>query len=212
MKHILYILITYTLISACNYKFRKQYLFIPYNQRSIAVEAIYDIGESVVPYEVFWEALQKQVALSGNFKLRSRADADLYLRAMIMKSSTSQYQSDPQQTSEKDRNPNILLDDKTGKPRVSSKYLNLRKASIYSEKTKISLTVNVELWNLHNRQRVFSRNYPLTKNFNMFNQRARIESHFIRNEEQLESHYKSLSQQLAKKVVNDILDLYLVID
>ena len=192
---------------SCAYRFSKTRLVIPKNQRSIAVEAIYDVGENVIPHELLWESLQREIAWSGKFLLRSRNTADLYLRALVSRSGSHQFESTASSTI---RDPNVFIDPDTNLPRDPAKYLDLRSASVFSKRKRISVSIEVEIWDLHTRKKIFAKSYDLKQTLNMFSGRSTNESRFIRHEEDLEYSYQALFSRVAKQITADFQSAYVL--
>lgn len=204
-----YLLFYFILISSigCSYKLSNNRINVPANNKSIAIEGIYNTGDTVIPHELLWTSLQKHFALSGKFILRSKEDADLYLKARITDSSMEQYGSDFNLKSIK--NPNAIFNSGSDRPASPNKIKNINTAKTYPKNQRIEFLLKIEIWDLHSKKRIFFKEYPLSKTFNLLVHPATSETSYLRHEEHLNYTFKYMAESVAKDIVNDLLYKYI---
>ncbi|MBI2602141.1 MAG: hypothetical protein HYW48_03715 [Deltaproteobacteria bacterium] len=213
MKHLL-AFFTLSFLLQCSYRFSNQHVRIPTGTETIAIEAIFDTGRSVLPHNLLWESLQRAFAANGHLRVSSMEKADLYLRAHLTSTRFAQSEWD---SFSKARKPSMFLkelpetpggetsEDVEPEPFAPTEYLNLHSADIFSKRQSLSFLVEVEIWDLRKKTIILSQSYPMGNTFNMFSNRSTIESRFLRNEEGIEHLFAKLSESIANAVVTELL-------
>jgi len=191
------------MVSGCAYRFSNLHMKAPPGARTIAVESIYDTGKLAIPHEILWEQLQKQFAINGRLKLAPANQADLYLRAHIFRSVLTPTQIEKNSLSE----PDDFLMDKDGvlQPHPLSAYPDYNVASSYAKSETLNLNVRVEIWNLHTRKSLFTKDYGVSTTWQVFDSSLPPEYLFLKSEETFESSFSSMAEGLAKTIVVEFL-------
>ena len=187
---------------SCVYRFTNLHMKAPEGAKTIAIEAVYDTGKTVLPHEILWEELQKQFAINGKLKLAPASEADLYLRAHIMRSSISPTSTEKVRTTEPD---SFYSSGSPPMPWRPQEYPNYNVASSYSKTETLSLSLEVEVWNLHTRKKIFRDVYSGGETWTVYDGSLPPEFAFLKAEESFEEAFEGLSFGLARAIVRDVL-------
>lgn len=175
----------------------------PAGLRNLAIEAVYDTGEEVLPHHLLWGELFRSFVARGKMRITSVDDADLLVRAHIFKS-----ESLPGNL----RRDTVIKDKFHGNDifkttSVQSQFKNLLRAGSWTTSQSLSMKVNIEVWNLKTHQKIFERSYDGGGGFLSFraNSSTNIMSQFLQAEESRYNSFRQTSRMIAEKVVSDLL-------
>lgn len=202
LLQVLRIMLVCLISSSCAYRFTNLHMKAPEGAKSIAIEAIYDTGKTVLPHEILWEQIQHQFAINGKLKLAPASRADLYLRAHIKKSSIRPTSTEKVRSTEPDSFYNGASPATPWRPQ---EYPNYNVASSYSKTETLSMSLEVEVWNLHTRKKIFSDVYSGGETWTVYDGSLPPEFAFLKAEESFENAFEGLSYALARAIVRDVL-------
>jgi hypothetical protein len=189
------------LSTGCVYRFSNTALRPPVGVRTIAVEAVYDVSREVIPHELLWSAVQRELARSGRLLVTSQDEADAIMLITLARASVN-----PTGTPSREpihRDPVVT---ETEKP-APREFRNLKRAGNRTTDEAVSMTINVEVHDLKTRAVLFTRNYSAGTTFKSLRSETitPASSAFLNYEEALQSKVKELSEQLASRIVADFL-------
>lgn len=187
----------------CTYRFSNLYLQPPKGIHTLYVESIFDSSREVTPHEILWEKIQRAFAVNGKMILTSKTEADAYLRAHITTATVKQF--DLEGSVSKDIS--IPLMDGTGRYNPLSAYENLLAATRFSKKESLALSVLVEVWDLRNKQLLWSQTYTGSDYHKIFGVYTAKESGYLYATEGYEAVFASISGQIADNILRDFLSL-----
>ena len=189
------------LTSSCVYNFSNTTLRPPVGVRTIAVEAVYDISREVIPHELLWSAVQRELARSGRLLVTSQEEADAIMLLTLTDAKVSPSGTPSREAISRDP---VLSETEKGKP---SDFKNLRRAGNWTTDESVSMTLNVEVLDLKTRASLFSRNYSSGTTFKSLRSATitPTTSAYLNYEEALQAKVKELSEQLASRIVADFL-------
>lgn len=187
--------------SACVYRFSNTALRPPVGVRTIAVEAVYDVSREVVPHELLWSAVQRELARSGRLMVTSQEEADAIMLITLKNASVN-----PSGTPSREaisRDPTVTESDKPD----PQEFRNLKRAGNRTTDEAVNMAINVEVHDLKNRAVLFNRNYSAGTAFKSLRSETitPATSAYLNYEEALQSKVKELSEQLASRIVADFL-------
>lgn len=193
-------------LSGCSYRFSNLYAVAPRNIKSIAIEAIYDTSREVLPHEVIWQEIQHAFAADGHLQIAARQNADAILRVHIRSSIVAPTGDSSLAQANKD-DPVIEVEKD---PPFPNEFRNLPQAAESRELMALTSIMNVQLWHLESRQKIFERNYSLAGSYRV--QRDKDESgarllantHFLRSEEDMRGMIARATRGIADAIVQDI--------
>lgn len=193
--------LTLGLINGCVYRFSNTALRPPVGVRTIAVEAVYDVSREVVPHELLWSAVQRELARSGRLMVTSQDEADAIMLITLSKASVN-----PTGTPSREpisRDPVVT---ETEKPEPQE-FRNLKRAGNRTTDEAVNMAINVEVHDLKTRAVLFNRNYSAGTTFKSLRSETitPASSAFLNYEEALQAKVKELSEQLASRIVADFL-------
>lgn len=191
-------------LSSCVYRFSNSSLRPPEGIRSIAIEAVYDTSRDVIPHELIWSAIQREVARSGRLILSSHEEADALMTLWVSRSSVS-----PSGTPTRDprsRDPIASADSQS----IPPEFRDLRRAGSWTSDEQVGFTVEVEVHDLKSRRVIFKNIYDQTTAFKSLRAESitPIASGFLAYEEALQAKVKLLADQMAQRVVTDFFALH----
>lgn len=187
--------------TSCVYRFSNTALRPPVGVRTIAVEAIYDVSREVIPHELLWIAVQKELARSGRLMLTSQEEADALMVVTLSKASVTPTGTPSRETIARD--PAIT---DTEKPDYTE-FRDLKRAGNRTTDEAVNMTINVEVHDLKTRAVLFNKNYAAGTTFKSLRAYniTPASSGYLNYEEALQSKVKDLSEQLASRIVADFL-------
>ncbi len=190
----------------CAYRFSNIAMKVPYGARRLAIEAVYDTSDDVLPHHILWQELYRSFAARGKMALSSAKDADIILRAHINHSDDSPIDIDrPLPDKDLLKGDDIFDPKKNGSP--GDKFKNLMKAGSWTKKQGMGFVVRIDAWNLHTNQRIFDQTYNggaqvlSLRGENLVNNSAQ----FLVFQEALINGFRRSSREIAEKVVTDFL-------
>ena len=196
-------LVTLPAWTGCAYTFTNTHVQRPSGVESVAVEAIYDTSREVLPHELLWQSLQDAFASDGHLRLAPEAAADALVRAHIKAAQISPIGSNPANGVQKD--PQVF--DHTS-PSAPARFRTLTQAGQYRDKGQVVATVEVEVWNLHTRELLMKRTYPLSDPFQAIHNATpgvnRPNDH-LRYQEAVDASFKTIADNISRNVVRDLL-------
>ncbi|MCX6130969.1 MAG: hypothetical protein NTX25_18165 [Proteobacteria bacterium] len=189
------------MLSSCVYRFTNTALRLPIGVRSIAVEAVYDTSREVVPHELIWSAVQKELARNGRLFVTSQNEADALMILTLNHASVR-----PSGTPSREpvsRDP-VITDSEKGRP---EDFRNLRRAGSWTTDESVNLTLSAEVIDLKTKTVLFRREYSGATSFKSLRSVSVTSSNsaYLNYEEALQSKVKVLSEQLASRIVSDFL-------
>ena len=194
-----------TLTVGCAYRFSNAHVERPEGIRTIAIEAIYDTGREVLPHELFWEALQAGFAADGKLRLAPQDRADAYLRAHVRDAALVPVGSIVKNPPERD--PNIQGRVQLPQP---TEFKPLAQAGELKTFGRVTAEIEVEVWSLRTQSLLMRRTYDLGQQFRAvhgFGKDAVTprSNDYLRYEEAFEAKVKLMAEDLANRVVRDLL-------
>jgi hypothetical protein len=191
------------LLPGCVYRFTNEHVVRPEGIRTVAVEAIYDTSREVIPHEMLWQALQDAFAVDGNLLLVSQRHADALVRAHIRDAFVGAAGDITTLGPEKDSKR-----DDPDDPPGPADYRPLTRAGEIREDGRLSMVVEVEVWNLRTRTMLMRKVYPVAGTFRAayaIGGTTVPSNSFLRYQESLESRMQIMSTSIAKRVVQTLL-------
>lgn len=186
----------------CTYRFTNIQAKAPAGINSIAVEAIYDTTQKVIPHEILWESLQREFIKDGRLKVTDSDSADAYLKLQIIAFDTSlSVESDIGK--KEDDITGELSDLDSVDPR---NLRNLNIASTIAEQESQQFIVQVEIWDLNNQQLLHKKNYQASSGlYRIHDNTTTHENRFLRAEEAMKVGFQNAADNLARNVVRDFI-------
>jgi hypothetical protein len=190
-----------SLLASCVYRFSNTALRTPPGIRTIAVEAVYDTSREVVPHELLWSAVQREIARSGRLLLSPQSEADALLTLWLTSAKVAPSGTPSREPLAKDP---VVTDEFKGRP---EDFRNLRRAGSWTTDESVSLVVEVEVHDLKSRKILFKQSYSLGGTFKSLRPVTvtPTDSAYLHYEEALYARVRDLSEQLAQRVVSDFL-------
>lgn len=194
------ILIWFTLLSGCVYRFTNTAIHAPHGIKSVAVEAVYDTSREVLPHEQLWNALQRSIAENGRLRLTNQEQADALLRAQITAGDVN-----PSGTPDNDQ---IAADPKLARNEIKgpNEFRILPQAGSWTNKENLSYSILVELWDLRDHSLLFRRSYSGSDQFQsiLAEDRTQLGMQYLIYEESLNTKFRTIAKSISDKVVTDI--------
>ena len=189
------------LSSSCAYRFTNTAMRSPLGIQTLAVEAVWDNSREVIPHELLWSAVQREIVRNGRVTLTNQDEADALMVVSITKAKVTPIGTPSQETLSKD--PSVL-DTNKGTP---ESYRNLRRAGSWTTAEGIMFTVHVNVYDLKSRALLFNRDYSSSIAFKSMRPVTitPTESAFLNYEEALQAQFKAASNSMANSIVNDFL-------
>ena len=193
------------LTMSCAYRFSNAHVERPEGIRTIAIEAIYDTSREVLPHELFWEALQASFVADGKLRLASQYRADAYLRAHVRDATLTPACSIVKNPPERD--PKTEGRVKLPRP---PEFKPLAQAGELKTFGSVTVAVDIEVWSLRTQSLLMRRTYDLGQQFRAvhgFGKDAVTprSNDYLRYEEAFEAKVKLMAEDLANRVVRDLL-------
>ena len=187
----------------CSYRFTNLHQRAPLNAKTIFVESIYDISKNPVPHEYLWTEIQNKIAINGILKLSSPKTADLYLRAELAKVETTPHTIEKA----KDKDPDSFYEEKSGftTPYPMGAYPNMGKASSFVKSDFLNVAVNIEVFDLKGKRRIFQKTYRGSAVYSSFTGNIAMEYGFLTADENAERAFAKIAEAIAKNIVVDLL-------
>ncbi len=194
-------LLLLVMTSGCAYRFSNTSLRPPVGVRTIAVEAVYDISREVIPHELLWSAVQRELARSGRLLVTNQAEADAIMLLTLTGAKVSPAGTPSREAISRDP---VVNETEKGTP---ADFKNLRRAGNWTTDESVSMALTVEVHDLKTRAVLFSRNYSSGTTFKSLRSATitPTTSAFLNYEEALQGKVKELSEQLASRIVADFL-------
>lgn len=188
-------------VQSCVYRFSNTAMRPPVGVRTIAVEAVYDVSREVIPHELLWSAVQRELARSGRLMVTSQEEADAIMLITLSRASVN-----PTGTPSREpisRDPEVT---ETQKP-APQEFRNLKRAGNRTTDEAVNMAINVEVHDLKTRAVLFNRSYSAGTTFKSLRSETitPASSAFLNYEEALQAKVKELSDQLASRIVADFL-------
>lgn len=200
---LLLVIFFHLFLDACAYRFSNLAMRPPVGIRTIAVEAVYDTSREVIPHELLWSAVQKELARTGRLKLSPQSQADALLTIWLNRARVNPTGTPSREAFAKDP---IVTDENKGRP---EDFRNLRRAGSWTTTEQVSLGIEVEVHDLKTRKLLFKKTYEQAANFNSLRPEniTSASSAFLHYEEAMRAKVKLLSEQMAQLIVADFLAL-----
>ncbi len=188
-------------LQGCVYRFSNTAMRPPVGVRTIAVEAVYDVSREVIPHELLWSSVQRELVRSGRLMVTSQDEADAIMLITLSKASVN-----PTGTPSREpisRDPEVT---ETQKPEPQE-FRNLKRAGNRTTDEAVNMAITVEVHDLKTRAILFNRSYSAGTTFKSLRSEAitPASSAFLNYEEALQAKVKELSDQLASRIVADFL-------
>ncbi len=187
------------LSTACAYRFSNSSLLPPEGIRTIAIEAVYDTSRDVIPHELIWSAVQREIARTGRLVLTSHNEADALMTLWVTSSKVMPGGTPSQEPKAKDPIANG-----TDIP-SPLEFRELRRAGSWTSDETVNFTLEVEVHDLKSRKILFKKSYTRGAGFKSLRAQTitPVASGFMHYEEALRAQVKFLSDQLAQTMVTD---------
>lgn len=190
-------------LSSCAYRLTNLHVQTPNKIKTIAIESIYDTSSEVIPHDQLWNELQRAFASNGHLHLASTKSADALLRAHIKNASTLKSGDRPGNNGEA-RKKDIDLYGAAG-PIPPSANRNLSVATDYFTKDRLSMLIDIEVWDLKTRELILQRTYSGSFDTLAARPGELPELMTIRHEESSERGVAKIARTIAETVVSDLL-------
>ncbi|MBC7661450.1 MAG: hypothetical protein H7249_17275 [Chitinophagaceae bacterium] len=197
-----YVLPILVLTTGCAYRFTNTAIRSPLGIQTLAVEAVWDNSRDVIPHELLWSSMQREVIRNGRVTLTNQSEADALMVVSITKAKVSPVgTSTPTDANSKDP-PESTADKAT-----PDQYRNLRRAGNYTTDEGITMNVHVNVYDLKSRALLFNRDYAtgITFKSNRGESVTPVASAYLQYEEALQARFRAASDSLAHSIVNDFL-------
>jgi len=187
--------------SGCAYRFTNTAMRSPLGIQTIAVEAVWDNSREVIPHELLWSAVQREIIRNGRVTLTNQDEADALMVISISGARVRPAGTPSQEALSKD--PPESDTDK-GAP---SDYRNIRRAGNWTTDEGITLGIHVNVYDLKSRALLFKHDYSSGITFKSLRPVTitPTESAYLHYEEALDARFKAVSEGLAQSIVNDFL-------
>lgn len=188
-------------IAGCAYRYSNTAIRNPLGIQTLAVEAVWDESREVIPHEELWTAVQREVIKNGRVTLTNQDEADALMVIRVTGAKVSPIGTPSQESLSKD-----LPDSETEKGQPNQ-YRNLKKAGTYTTDEGITLSVQVNVYDLKSRAVLFNREYSSGVAFKSLRptELTPTESIYLHYEEALDARFKDVSESLASSIVSDFL-------
>lgn len=189
------------LLQSCVYRFSNTAMRPPVGVRTIAVEAVYDVSREVIPHELLWSAVQRELARSGRLMVTNQDEADAIMLITLSKATVNPAGTPSREPISRDP---IVTD--TQKP-APQEFRNLKRAGNRTTDEAVNMAINVEVHDLKTRAVLFNRSYSAGTTFKSLRSETitPVSSAYLNYEEALQAKVKELSEQLASRIVADFL-------
>ena len=184
---------------SCVYRFSNSSLLPPEGIHTIAVEAVYDTSRDVIPHELIWSAVQREIARTGRLILTSHEEADALMTLWVTQSNISPSGTPNQEAKSKDP---VAVDGVKPNPR---EYRELRTAGSWTIDEQVGFTLEVEVHDLKSRNILFKKSYTQAAGFKSLRAEdiTPVASGFLHYEEAMQAKVKKMSDQMAQTMVTD---------
>ena len=192
-------------ILGCHYRFSNRHLSPPKGIQRIAVETIYDTSEHVIPHEILWMQLQKQLIIDGRLDVCRARNADAYLRAHIV--SFQRTLENPHISQRSEPYPYFPVDPNQQNlhPHPLEKFPNLRAADHFAKNEHLHLCIDVEIWNLRTHRNIFQRYYCSQEAFPMFCPESPTSETLLKYDERFQDTFTKICERIASDTVRDFM-------
>jgi hypothetical protein len=186
----------------CTYRFTNIAMAPPEGITSIAIEAVYDTTQEVVPHEYLWKALQQALAENGRIRVTSQNRADAILRVHLKTGNVAPFGTVVRDTVDKD--PKITGGKAIPPP---EDFKRLTRAGSWTMEDKLDLVIDVEVYHIANQKLIFKSTYSENAVFKSQRSKdqAQMNTQFLVYEESLGASFKQISKRIADKIVADLL-------
>ena len=187
--------------AGCAYRFSNENAIRPAGARTIAIEAVYDTSNDVLPHQILWEELQRSVGLRSKMVLTTPEEADTLLRAQIVGSGYSpQYITRSEVT--KDPKGDDLFE---ADPRSQLK--NLTRAGAWTTHQQVKINVLVDLWDLRKGRKIFEKTYAMSSQFLALRAEnsTNITAQYLAYDEAFHRQFREMSRSVANSVAADLI-------
>ena len=206
---ILFFLCLSFVLSGCAYRFTNRHVKLPAGVHSVAVEAVFDTSQEVLPHEMLWQSLQRAFAADGHWQLVSQSQADALVRAHVRAASVTAVGTNL----DNDLNSRGVVKVKDpeafdgGPPPVPSDFNQMTQAGKFRDQGTLTTVVEVEAWNLSTRQLIARKVYPVTSGFRALHAASGVTTKFndhLRYEEATREAFLHMSDGIAKDFVRTV--------
>ncbi|MBM4252205.1 MAG: hypothetical protein FJ146_09560 [Deltaproteobacteria bacterium] len=206
---ILVFLLPAFVLAGCAYRFTNRHVKLPAGVHSVAVEAVFDTSQEVLPHEMLWQSLQRAFAADGHWQLVSQSQADALVRAHVRAASVTAVGTNL----DNDLNSRGVVKVKDpeafdgGPPPVPSDFNQMTQAGKFRDQGTLTTVVEVEAWNLSTRQLIARKVYPVTSGFRALHAASGVTTKFndhLRYEEATREAFLHMSDGIAKDFVRTV--------
>lgn len=200
----IFLLLIFLQIQAgCVYRFANLHLTAPENIRTIAVEAIYDSSRELLPHEVLWHELQRAIAADGHMLVTDAKHADALLTVKIKNARLVP-------TGTVVRPQAIIKDPPAINPEGDSipsykEFQTLTEAVEIMPSTAMVIEVEVQLWHLARRKKLFEKNYVQSETFLSVRPSTSPRNNYLRENEAFRADFERMSKAISENLVSDLL-------
>ena len=186
----------------CTYRFSNLYKKAPSGVQSLAIEAIYDSSKNIIPHEILWDSLQRQVITSGKIALAPTNRADALLRVQIKNTERMQFNAEFFKETE---DPKTFISPLTHFPYLPQEYIDAKVASYFAKWEKVAYIAHVEIWDLRTQKLLSQRVYPVAFDRKTFHSITPNHHRYLYLTEGMENAFSSSAQTLAERIIGDFL-------
>lgn len=190
-------------LPGCAYRFTNLRFSPPAGVKKIAVEALYDVSREVLPHDILWVELQREIAKTGKVVVGSVQNSEAIMRVKLAGAGLTPVDSVPIQSATrypqlKDPLPTTLeqLD--------KADILDMAKATKRGSKEALAIALEVEVWSLTSRKLLFKRRYAGSGEVESVTLDANG-SGYLKYEEKIARRFQQLAKTLSRKIVSDFL-------
>lgn len=200
---IIKVLFVLSVLPGCAYRFTNLRFSPPQGVKKIAVEAIYDVSREVLPHDILWVELQREIAKTGKVVVGSAQNSEAIMRVKLAAAGLRPVDSVPIQSATrypqlKDPLPATL------EQLEKSDILDMAKATKRGSKESLAVSLEVEVWSLTTRKLLFKRQYSGSGEVESVTLDANG-SGYLKYEEKIARRFQLLSKTLSRKIVSDFL-------
>lgn len=190
-------------LTGCAYRFTNLRFSPPVGVKKIAVEAIYDVSREVLPHDILWVELQREIARTGKVVVGSAQNSEAIMRVKLAGAGLTPVDSVPIQSATrypqlKDKLPTTL------EQLEQADILDMAKATKRGSKESLAVQLEVEVWSLTSRKLLFKRSYAGAGEVESVTLDANG-SGYLKYEEKIARRFQQISKSLSRKIVSDFL-------
>lgn len=190
-------------LPGCAYRFTNLRFSAPAGVKKIAVEGVYDVSREVIPHDILWIELQREIAKTGKVVVDSAHNAEAIMRVKLARAGLRPTDSVPIQSATRYPKLNEPLPS-TLEQLEQADILDMAKATKRGSKESLAVQLEVEVWSLTSRKLLFKRGYSGSGEVESVTLDANG-SGYLKYEEKIARRFRQISKSLSRKIVSDFL-------